>query len=247
MGRHKLFFTNANRIWEGIFKMDMEIALRATVQEGTKCKICYNYNSPQDRIYGEAAICSPSSLWGDVKANIRREHSRRKPVPPYLGWPPQHGHLHHGHNLPYSSYTRALRAENTLILSEFNVSSWSWWCHHSFWELFTVHLFTLFYKEYSTAKAETQAERETRSLSWHNCTHFFFFNFWAVLFSYFQVTESSNNNIFLKVKGLTMHSEIPPVFEQCTQASTNFWQKLFQVTAFLIPKSTCLMKMFILK
>lgn len=81
MGRHKLFFTNANRISEGIFKMDMEIALRATVLEGTKFKICYNYNSPQDRIYGEAAICSPSSLWGDVKASIRREHSRRKPVP----------------------------------------------------------------------------------------------------------------------------------------------------------------------
>lgn len=85
--------------------------------------------------------------------------------------------------------------------------------------------------------------------AYHDITvhFFFFFNFWAVLFSYFQVTESSNNNIFLKVKGLTMQSEIPPVFEQCTRASTNFWQKLFQVTAFLIPKSTCLMKMFILK
>lgn len=44
-----------------------------------------------------------------------------------------------------------------------------------------------------------------------------------------------------------MQAEIPPMFEQSTRASTNFWQKPFQVTDFLIPKSTCLMKIFILK
>lgn len=64
---------------------------------------------------------------------------------------------------------------------------------------------------------------------------------------FFQVTENSNDNIFLEVKGLTMQAEIPLVFEQSTRASTNFWQKPFQVADFLIPKSTCLMKMFILK
>lgn len=38
-----------------------------------------------------------------------------------------------------------------------------------------IYLLLFFYKEYSTAKTETQAKRETRSLSWHNCTLFFFF------------------------------------------------------------------------
>lgn len=63
----------------------------------------------------------------------------------------------------------------------------------------------------------------------------------------FQVTENSNNNIFLKVKELTIQAEIPPMFEQSSRASTNFWQKPFQVADFLILKSTCLMKVFILK
>lgn len=38
----------------------------------------------------------------------------------------------------------------------------------------------------------------------------------------FQVTENSNNNIFLKVKELTIQAEIPPMFEQSSRASTNF-------------------------
>lgn len=154
-------------------------------------------------------------------------------------------------SLQYSSIHWAFEASegSGYTLSKFCINSWSWWCRYSP-GCYLQCICLLFYKDYSIVKEDTWAERKLRRLSWHNCVidiFSLFLSFELCCPFCFQVTENSNNNIFLKVKGLTMQTEIPPVFEQPTRASTNFWQKPFQVADFPTPKSTCLMEMFIFK
>lgn len=64
--------------------MDMEIEFELQEGKRERIKMYYSQNLPKDCLYGGAAIYSPSSLWDNAQAGIRREHSRSQSVSPYL-------------------------------------------------------------------------------------------------------------------------------------------------------------------